>query len=273
MDTDQLTRRQSERCPVELRPKRPDRRVDWRWRRAEWRLRTKSRRGEREDDASVLRAIRALRWLGRGRSDKDPDVVRAHTLLWPDYWIKAELEARILANQSIRAISATMGISQEVIAVFEAMFFDVRGRLAAQDWVMHSVLGSTIDPAWKPHDVMRAWREIGYLFGPGLLNVLVNGVDRKDLGIIGLPAYWASNSRLPKELQLLLLSRSIPDVGRTFAGPLNQLIELGLCRQRPHYVPPPKDGSLDMGGEYCWVSENDGLRPATHLSVYAADAA
>ena len=273
MKTSQSTRRRSEGCPVDLRPSCPFFRVDWRWQRAEWRLRTKSRRGERGDDEWVLRAIRAQRWLRRGKPDKDPDVVQVQSQLLLNHWTRAELEARILANQSISQISATMGLSQEVITVFEALFFDVRRRLGAQDWVLFSLLGSRMFRPQKPEDVTLAWRVLGYQFGPAMVDALVNGADRHNLETIGMPAYWAPSSRLSKELQLLLLSQSISDVGRAASGPLNRLVDLGLCRQLPHYDPPPKDGSLDMSGEYSWVGKNDGIRAAMPLRIYAADAA
>lgn len=254
----------------ELRPDAPGCPADWRWRRAEWRLRSGSRRGERQDDNWVRRAVKAQRCARKGKTNKFPDIAQAQKLLWPDHWKLAELQARILANQSNCAISSATGVPESVITAFEALFFDVRRRLHAQDWVICCLLGPKMWAPWKPEDATFAWLALGYLYGPSIVDALVHGADRDDLMESGLPAYWNASSRLPKEIQLLLISRTSFDYGTKNTLHPNHFVELGLCEERPRFSPPPKDFSLVLTGDYSWgeteiqtlADELDWTRPA-----------
>lgn len=141
------------------------------------------------------------------------------------------------------------GVSMAVIAAFEAMFFDVRRRLDARGWIIYQVIGLKPWGPLQPHDVTGAWKYLGLLHGAATVDALVAGADREELDRIGLPAYWSPRSRLPKELQFLLLSRSLPEYGRKALRSLSRITELGLCQLPPYVAPPPPGLSLDMGAE------------------------
>lgn len=225
--------------------------ADWRSQRARWRAQTGSRHRLRQDDTWIRRAIKAQRSALKGRS-RDLDLDHAEQLCSANAWVRAELEARILANQPIPDISAIMGIADTVIVAFEALYFDVRCRLQARDWVSIDVLRTNFGEPWEPTDVTAVWRTFGYLYGSATVDLLVNGADRSALESIGLPAYWDDNSRLPKELQMLLITQSLPIRGVKDARSLARFVQLGLADALPHFDRPPKDGTLEMAGNHSW---------------------
>lgn len=250
MSPTQATRPPTERCPHHLRPDGFLCPIDWRWQRAEWRLRTRSRRGERQDDEWVRRAFKHQRWARRGIT-KDSDIAQAQQLLAEDVWKRTELESRILADQPTHEIACRLRVSSGVVQAVEALFFDVRRRLHAQDWVLCNVLGLKMWQPCEPADITLAWRSLGFLCGPTIVDSLVNDVDRDDLMNLGLPAYWSERSRMPKEMQLMLISQSLPINGKG-ARAMNRLVKAGLTEPLPHFARPPQNGRLEMAGEHDW---------------------
>jgi len=237
---------------INLSPESPFCPVDWRWRRAEWRARTKSRQNERYDDPWTRLAARHHRKLQRthknisGRQRLDANIVRAFEISTRNDFLHAELDARILANQPIPEISNAVAIPESVIAAYEALFFDVRRRLQASGWIRHNVLGSQCWTSLQPHDVTWLWKDLGFRYGSLAVDYLVNGVDHDSLVKHGISAYWAPESRVPKELQFLLVIRSLPDFSVQTLKSLTQLQEAGLHEMPKFYSPPPENLSLDL---------------------------
>ena len=249
------TRTSPTRSPIELinlSIESPFCPVDWRWRRAEWRARTKSRANERYDDPWTRLAARHFRKLQRThknitrRQRLDADIVRAFEISARNDFFRAELDARILANQPIPEISHAVAIPESVIAAYEALFFDVRRRLQASGWIRHYVLGSQCWTSLQPHDVMWIWRYLGFHYGPIAVDYVVRGVDHDSLVKHGISAYWAPESRVPKELQFLLIIRSLPDFSAQTLKSLTQLQKAGLHAMPKFYLPPPENLSLDL---------------------------
>ena len=238
-------------CPLELTAENPLRRPDWRWQRAAWRIATGSRRGERHDDEWTRQAVRSQKGHRRRACGRKPyrpqsDVEHAFDLSRKPDWLRAELEARILADQPVGEISSAMGVPAGVISAFEAMFFDVRPRLAMGAWIALDVIGLKPMEPLAPLDVVAAWKLLGFTFGPLTIDALVAGSDRAELEKYGLRAYWSPASRLPKELQLALLVRSLPQRGRKALQSLTRFVEMGLCEVSPFVEPPPMTMSLDL---------------------------
>lgn len=241
-------------CPADLTSACSWRSPDWRWQRAWWRNQTRSRRGERQDDDWTQRALGCVKAIHREACGyrpyrPDPELMQARQLAQHHDWNRAELEARILADQPIVEISSAMGVSTGVVSAFEALFFDVRPRLGAQGWIIYEVIG--LRP-WGPmlsQDVAIAWMYFGFMFGVFVLDVLLAGADRQDLETFGLPVYWSARSRLPKEAQFALVTHSLPQEGRRALRTLNRFVELGLCEIPPRVVPPPKGLALDLSGD------------------------
>ena len=238
-------------CPLELTMENPHRRPDWRWQKAAWRIGTGSRRGERHDDEWTRQAIRSQkghrrRACGRKPYRPQPDMDRAFNITRKQDWFRTELEARILADQPIGEISSVIGLPDRVISAFEGVFFDVRSRLNVRGWITHDVIGLKPLVPLAPFDVVAAWKLLGFTFGPLTINALVAGSDRAELEKNGLRAYWSPGSRLPKELQFLLLARTLPQQGRRALKSLNRFVGIGLCALSPFVEPPPMTMSLDL---------------------------
>ena len=238
-------------CPPELTSACPWRPPNWRWQRASWRVQTGSRRGERRDDDWTHRAMGGVKAIqreacGRRPYRPDPELAQAWQFTQHHDWNRAELEARILADQPIGEISSAMGLSTEIISAFECLFFDVRPRLGFQGWIIYDVIGLKPWGPLQPQDVTKAWRYFGFMYGPCTLDVLLAGADRADLQRFGLPAYWSQHSRLPKEAQFALVVHSLPQDGIRALRSLNRFVGLGLCETPPRVVPPPKDLALDL---------------------------
>ena len=238
-------------CPLELTTENPHRPPDWRWQRASWRIATGSRRGERHDDEWTRRAVRCQKGhrrvaCGRRPYRAQPDLEHAFNISRKPDWLRAELEARILADQPVGEISSAIGLPDKVISAFEAMFFDVRPRLAMGAWIALNVIGLKPMEPLAPLDVAAVWRLFGFLFGPLTIDALITGSDRAELEKYGLRAYWSPASRLPKELQLLLLARTLPQHGRKALKSLTRFVGMGLCALSPFVESPPMSLSLDL---------------------------
>ena len=97
---------------------------------------------------------------------------RAARDIWLDNsQIRWELEARILLNQSRQEIADVMVLPAKVILAYERLFFDVRERLAAKDYIVGYVLKRQ-EPL-TPQHVGRIWAFFAYFGGVFVLEDLV----------------------------------------------------------------------------------------------------
>lgn len=197
---------------TEANPAHP---ADWRWRRAMFRVETKSRRQLGADDEWVRRAARYLRELRKGfdRAVRvDPDVTAAQQLAGQHSLNRFEFEARILARQPANEIASRCCLATNVIEVYENLFFDVRDRLDTPSWITHQVLGPK---TWQPldrDDIEFAWKVFGYQYGAAAIDELTTAVPQKDLLQWGLDAYELAQSTLDNGLKLLISARRLPFV-------------------------------------------------------------
>jgi hypothetical protein len=142
----------------------------WRWI-AATRLAEAQKRPSKRDDVSIRAALQYLRILQKGRSPDGRDPVTGAVRLRAAVGAEcAEVEARILAGETFDTISAKVGIPAEVIKTYEALFFDVAGRLRAGDWIWTEAIGSL--GAATPSEE-QSWKIIGYGLGPQALDLLV----------------------------------------------------------------------------------------------------
>ncbi len=80
------------------------------------------------------------------------------------------LQARILAGETNKEIAKKIGYPHDVVAAYEALFFNVRERLGSRDFILNVVLGLPVDctPADCSPDVL--WQAVGYSYGPHVLD-------------------------------------------------------------------------------------------------------
>lgn len=92
-----------------------------------------------------------------------------------DELVKHILQARLLAGQSDQEIARSLHLTPQCVHWYEAVFFNVRDRLEAKDWVVRAVLG----PAVERGVVQRPWdatlKLFGYFHGPVMLDFMISG--------------------------------------------------------------------------------------------------
>jgi hypothetical protein len=159
----------------------PHRGPDWRWHAAQ-----ALARGGRGASAvrllpEVCEAAAYLRALNRARDDRRRDALRArwadlaaaHRLAGdggPPLW---EVQARILARQDDVEVAARCGLSRGTVRHYESLFFAVRDRLAAGDWVHVNAIRPGPGPWRTFHDLGQVWRALGYHGGVWVLELVV----------------------------------------------------------------------------------------------------
>jgi hypothetical protein len=124
----------------------------WRWRLA-LRLVETGRRTTNRHDARTRELVRFARYLDR---DADETTAVRLTHFWSDHndalllhmdpssWIRWELEAWLLTDESFGGIARRMDIGEELVSVYHDCFFDVRERLHARGWVTSRILRSML---------------------------------------------------------------------------------------------------------------------------------
>jgi hypothetical protein len=161
-------------------PESPFRPLDWRWQVAGYFHRRGRRPGPTWADPWLLRAwhyLHALRRAGAPElippDQRDSALVAAcalHSGAEPDR--RLAVEARLLAGMSDAAIARRTGLPDEVIAAYEALFFDVRVRLDAPDHIAFRVIGPTLYDG-SALDPALAVKHLSYHGGPIVADALL----------------------------------------------------------------------------------------------------
>jgi hypothetical protein len=160
----------------------PTRSVAWRWYRAINLVKRGRHATRRRDDELTIQAVHYLRRVQRYLDDasrharlaaEHPSIYAAHQL-HGDGDVKAvELEARLLAGQATDVIDSIVGVSRDVVETYEALFFNVRDRLHARDWITAAAVGWwPFDPA-RGRDARTVLRAFAYHGGPLILDAVL----------------------------------------------------------------------------------------------------
>jgi hypothetical protein len=193
---------------------------------------------------SYLRACRRHGGeAGRVRvRERWPELAAAHDLQeagGPRLW---EVQARLLAGQEDAAIADRCELPPGVVGRFERVFFNVRPRLQARDWIrLRAILPEARPPGRPRPDPGAAWRSLGYHGGPRVLDLAL-AVTRDE----PLPA-WATEGLGPGDDHLLERCRLVfrelvnamlrPPSGTDPSALLRELHETrrlaAACRRRP----------------------------------------
>ena len=136
-------------------------------------------------------------------SMSDEPLAGAHGLLDGDPLRLAEIEARILADEPIEAISRKCHIAVSTIEAYEAVYFDVRRRLRFSGWVRQDVLNRN-----SAVDVGELWKNLSYRVGVPILETLLAAADRNQLLELGPAAY--ANSDLDESVKTLIAIFGLP---------------------------------------------------------------
>ena len=127
------------------------------------------------DDAPTLAAVDHLKAQAghRPAGPVDPVLAAAEAVYHaagPTRWL---YEAHVLARRPTGEAAERAGLAADVAAAYEALFFDVRDRLDARDWVRQWVFWSKPAAVPPPGDDGEVWRWFGYFGGPYVLDEVV----------------------------------------------------------------------------------------------------
>lgn len=171
------TRPASDLTSPELSPRCPCRPHRWRWERAGF-LNEGARR-ERWEDTWVRRAHRYRQALNAPtQSSSDPTLQAAEAIARGEPRRRCEIESRILAGQSDDVIALRFGLTPEVVATYETLFFAVRERLLQRDWIATVAIH-----AGACSDIERFLRRYAYFGGPLVLNAVIVQHDAEQAGM------------------------------------------------------------------------------------------
>lgn len=151
--------------------------LDWRWRFAEQVITANRRRLPFRLDAATAEAVAYQRAWRRCRLE--PSFVRlakrwpalhgALALVERDDPLQWEVEARLLAQQDDAAIGQACRLAPATIGTFEALFFHVRDRFQACDWLASNLRWRHISPT----DLRRLWQLFAYRGGAAVLETIM----------------------------------------------------------------------------------------------------
>jgi hypothetical protein len=173
---------------IETAKKSPRRAPHWRWLRAV-EVDSGGARPSRAIDGPdgfewIRRAVRLKRHFERagGRAERlyalmlrDNDLFWAHSL-WveekaPTRWA---IEARVLAGETDEEIARKTGTDPGVITAYVSTFFDVRDKLANQDYVVNVIMANAVTRGLQERQYDLLWKMMGFHGGPYVLDAVIN---------------------------------------------------------------------------------------------------
>jgi len=163
--------------------------VDWRWQRAVWLSENQRnvRRLKDKDDPFIQTARRfRLRWNSARRpgtqiqlSEQFPGIYYAWQLYrrndQDDRW---NVEARLLAGQSLDVIAKRQKCKLEVIFWFEKLFFNVSDKLEHRDYIVNRVLGPAVHRGISERDFDLLLKLFALVGGPLVVDVIMENNSR-----------------------------------------------------------------------------------------------
>jgi hypothetical protein len=98
----------------------------------------------------------------------------AHRLFDAGGLVRFIVQARLLARQAPSDVARLTSIEPAIIECFEAIFFEVRARLDAKDWVANQVLWPGFEANLPTEALGGALMAIGYWLGPAILDIALS---------------------------------------------------------------------------------------------------
>ncbi|MEQ8667537.1 MAG: hypothetical protein RIC12_00095 [Pirellulales bacterium] len=207
----------------------PTRSPTWRWEFAR-QIVEAGRRGPRSSVESwLLEAVRYRREASRSCSPEKlsaryPAVHAAQSIHHHEHARRSLLEAWILSGSDDAQIASESEASPEVIEAYEQLFFNVRDRLGASDfilWAIRHVHGTA------PHPRAEVVQRLAYFGGPTCLRAVLDAVGIP-VGLLGESAWPAVDlgtaaGRNQARIQLLIDLETLD---------LSELTPKELCRLR-----------------------------------------
>jgi len=226
---------------LELQRHSPYRSPAWRWERAQHLVEQGCTLSPRLDDALTCQAVCYLRACKRSRGDSQrarpprayPDVHAARLLHETTSSTALEVQARLLARQTVEDIARRTAVPARVVRTYERFFFNVLDRLGATDWVVCQAIRRGDARRDLPSVAAMLLRGFAFFGGPALLDALLPFL-RGDLSWMARPPDLSTpEGRLAHSLRLVIeIERLGADV------PLRHLADLHAQVRRIRSRPP-----------------------------------
>lgn len=189
----------------------PDRKVTWRWDRANDLVDTGRYYSAKRDDQAVGIAVAYLREMSRYFSDlrlrrvvaRYEHVDRARKLWEANDCRRLELETRIMARQNDVAIGYELNLPAESVQSYRDLFFHVDDRIDVSCYILFRVIG--MHP-WLPPDPLVLMKSSAYFRGPAVIEPWLHYLrEERDTSNLDTEI-----GRLMARIDLFVAAHSIP---------------------------------------------------------------
>lgn len=239
----------------------PCRPPDWRWRRACFLIAQGMYASSKRDDDLTCREVRFARQAagyltGRGLrilAKQKPDIFLAHQVHQEAGLRPLEIHGRVLARQSDRVIAATVGLPVPAVTAYTGLFFGVRDRIDARNYITFQVAGlNPIEPP-TPETLMLL---CSYFHGPGMvdpwLDYLQHRHESHDLA--------TQVGRQREAIELLVAAHRLSDdedVTKRLVKQLDVLVKLPQISKTRSVGAVVSANMTRMLGEIAWAQHSD----------------
>jgi hypothetical protein len=142
---------------------------------------------------------------------------------------KWAIEAHILARETDKEIAWKIGSSPEVVAAYEAIFFNVREKLNYREYILNSVMSDSVTRGISERHYDLLWKLFGYTGGPHVLDSMISRLVN--------PMWCARSDDVPNFFQdaaLNIMKRKAAVASLTV--PINSNTQLNLIDAFVKYV-------------------------------------
>lgn len=166
----------------------PFRSPQWRWQRATGICEGSQPRPTRKTDGAE-----SYKWIRKaaqfqqeleacnGQADEISLARRRPAMYWAHHaWLdsanpaKWHIEAHLLGRGTDWDVGFAVGVSPEIVQAYEAVFFNVREKLNHKGYILHSVIGPSIQRGLSEREYDLLWKLYAYFNGPHMLDALAS---------------------------------------------------------------------------------------------------
>lgn len=166
-------------CRPDFQHVNPFRTPSYRWERARVLAKEGQEFSASTDDAETGKAYEYLIALKRRTADTQykmlavrmPAIHQAHEIHQQDGALRWVLEACLLTGQASEEIGWKLDLSAAVVDWYERLFFNVRDRLSASDWIVLQAIGKKAVHGCTKQDLNLILKLLGYFGGPLVLEM------------------------------------------------------------------------------------------------------
>lgn len=115
----------------------------------------------------------ALKYLKTRDTSKFPEIHSSYQIFQENGHRRAEMEARILAEQSDSAIGGFCKVTPKVVQIYSDLFFCMREVSGASAWKLRHAVGKPYVDGFRDHNLRQMWALIGLTKQKQLLNLVI----------------------------------------------------------------------------------------------------